>query len=85
VLALPFVSIGLSTEETHIMDINTRRSFFGRIAAMAALVTGAPRLFSQQTSPAVPPPASGATIPGTMDDVRVKVLDAVLAACGLAR
>ena len=30
------------------MRINTRRSFFGKLAAMAAFVTGAPKLFSQQ-------------------------------------
>ena len=30
------------------MKINTRRNFFGKIAAMAALVTGAPQLFAQQ-------------------------------------
>ena len=30
------------------MEINTRRHFFGKIAAMAALVTGAPKLFAQQ-------------------------------------
>jgi enamine deaminase RidA (YjgF/YER057c/UK114 family) len=53
-------SIGLSTKETHIMEINTRRSFFGKIAAMAALVSGAPKLFSQQTSPAAPPPPPAA-------------------------
>ena len=41
------------------MEINTRRSFFGKIAAMAALVTGAPKLFSKQTTPAVPPPPPG--------------------------
>jgi enamine deaminase RidA (YjgF/YER057c/UK114 family) len=37
------------------MEINTRRTFFGKIAAMAALVTGAPKLFAQQTTPAAPP------------------------------
>lgn len=30
------------------MEINTRRSFFGKIAAMTAVVTGAPKLFAQQ-------------------------------------
>src|ERR1700722_13826190 len=63
-----FASIGLSTEETHIMEINTRRSFFGKIAAMAALVTGAPKLFSQQTSPAAPPPPPGAPMAAPGDD-----------------
>ena len=40
------------------MGINTRRNFFGKIAAMAALVTGAPKLFAQQAPPA------GAPVPG---------------------
>jgi enamine deaminase RidA (YjgF/YER057c/UK114 family) len=41
------------------MEINTRRSFFGRIAAMAAIVTGAPRLFAQApAAPGVPPEAT---------------------------
>jgi hypothetical protein len=50
------------------MEINTRRNFFGKIAAMAAFVTGAPELFSQQTSPAAPPPLSGAQITASGDD-----------------
>jgi hypothetical protein len=50
------------------MEINTRRSFFGKIAAMAAVVTGAPRLFSQQTSPAGPPPPAGAPMAAAGDD-----------------
>ncbi len=50
------------------MEIDTRRSFFGKIAAMAAFVAGAPRLFSQQTSPAAPPPASGAPMPAAGGD-----------------
>jgi enamine deaminase RidA (YjgF/YER057c/UK114 family) len=37
------------------MDINTRRKFFGRVAAIAAFVTGA-KLFSQQA----PPPGTSA-------------------------
>jgi len=41
------------------MEINTRRTFFGKIAAMAALFTSAPKLFAQQASPAgAPPPAN---------------------------
>jgi enamine deaminase RidA (YjgF/YER057c/UK114 family) len=41
------------------MELNTRRSFFGRIAAMAAVVAGAPKLFAQQIpSAAVPPPSA---------------------------
>jgi enamine deaminase RidA (YjgF/YER057c/UK114 family) len=47
------------------MEMNTRRNFFGKIAAMAALVTGAPRLFAQQTSPAgAPTPGSPPVGPG---------------------
>ena len=41
------------------MSINTRRNFFGKIAAMAALVTGAPKLFAQQA------PAAGSPTPGS--------------------
>src|SRR5690242_8553819 len=41
------------------MGINARRSFFGKIAAMAAYVAGASKLFAQQTSTA------GSTTPGT--------------------
>ena len=37
------------------MEINTRRSFFSKLAAMAAVITGAPKLFAQQA-----PPAAGA-------------------------
>ena len=38
------------------MDSDTRRSFFGKMATLAAVVTGTPRLFGQQTAPS---PASG--------------------------
>jgi enamine deaminase RidA (YjgF/YER057c/UK114 family) len=37
------------------MEINTRRSFFGRISTMAALLTGGTALFAQQTPPAGAP------------------------------
>jgi enamine deaminase RidA (YjgF/YER057c/UK114 family) len=37
------------------MGTNTRRNFFGKMAAMAAVFTGTPKLFAQQA------PASGAT------------------------
>jgi enamine deaminase RidA (YjgF/YER057c/UK114 family) len=36
------------------MGINTRRNFFGKIAAMAAFVTGTPKLFGQQAPAATP-------------------------------
>ena len=42
------------------MRINTRRNFFGKLVAMAAFVTGAPKLFGQQA------PAAGTMVaPGT--------------------
>jgi enamine deaminase RidA (YjgF/YER057c/UK114 family) len=37
------------------MEINTRRSFFGKVSTMAALLTGGSALFAQQTSPAGAP------------------------------
>ena len=42
------------------MEINTRRRFFGKMAAMAAVVTGVPKLFAQQAPPAGAPAAGGA-------------------------
>lgn len=50
------------------MDINTRRNFFGRIAALAALVTGAPKVFSQQTPPAGAPAPGSASVSGPGGD-----------------
>jgi enamine deaminase RidA (YjgF/YER057c/UK114 family) len=50
------------------MEINTRRSFFGRIAAMAAILAGTPKLFAQQTTPAGPPPPAGAPTGAFGDD-----------------
>jgi enamine deaminase RidA (YjgF/YER057c/UK114 family) len=41
------------------MGNNTRRNFFGKIAAMTAFVTGTPKLFAQQA------PATGAPTPGS--------------------
>lgn len=41
------------------MEIKTRRSFFSKIAAMAAVVVSAPKLFAQQAPPSVSSPASG--------------------------
>ena len=38
------------------MAINTRRNFFGRIAGMAAVATGASKLLAQQAPPAGAPP-----------------------------
>jgi enamine deaminase RidA (YjgF/YER057c/UK114 family) len=34
------------------MEMSTRRRFFGKIAAMAAVVAGTPKLFAQQAAPA---------------------------------
>jgi enamine deaminase RidA (YjgF/YER057c/UK114 family) len=45
------------------METNTRRNFFGKIAAMAAVIASAPKLFAQQTAPAGAP-AAGSPAPG---------------------
>jgi len=37
------------------METNTRRNFFGKIAAVTALLTGAPKLFAQQAPPSSTP------------------------------
>jgi enamine deaminase RidA (YjgF/YER057c/UK114 family) len=42
------------------MEIKTRRSFFGKIAAMTAVMTAAPKLFAQQPPPAGAPSPGGA-------------------------
>ncbi len=42
------------------MGINTRRNFLGKIAAMAAIVAGAPKLFAQQA-----PAAGGSNVGST--------------------
>jgi enamine deaminase RidA (YjgF/YER057c/UK114 family) len=44
------------------MAINSRRNFVGKIAALAAFVTGAPKLFAQQT-PSAASPAPGSASP----------------------
>jgi enamine deaminase RidA (YjgF/YER057c/UK114 family) len=41
------------------MEIKTRRSFFGKMAAMAAVAINSPKLFSQQVPPSVGSPAPG--------------------------
>lgn len=41
------------------MRSDTRRSFFGRIAALTAFFTAGPKLFAQQTPPVAPAPGSG--------------------------
>jgi len=45
------------------MEINTRRGFFGKIAAIAALVVGAPKLSAQQPS-STAAPAPNSQVPG---------------------
>ena len=46
------------------MESNTRRKFFGRLTAMMALLTGAPRLIAQQDVPAGAPTAGSAGVTG---------------------
>ena len=41
------------------MGIDSRRSFFGRMAAMAAVVAGRPKLFAQQAPPVSAPTPGG--------------------------
>jgi enamine deaminase RidA (YjgF/YER057c/UK114 family) len=41
------------------MKIDTRRSFFGKIAAVAAVVINSPKLFPQQSPPSAGSPAAG--------------------------
>ena len=51
------------------MELNTRRKFFGKIAAIAAFLTGAAKLLAQQASPA-PVPTPGSASPGGGDAPR---------------
>jgi enamine deaminase RidA (YjgF/YER057c/UK114 family) len=46
------------------METNTRRNFFGKVTAVAALLTGAPRLFGQQAPPAGAPAPGSAPVAG---------------------
>ncbi len=46
------------------METKTRRYFFGKITAIAALLTSAPRLFAQQASPAGTPTSGSASMTG---------------------
>ncbi len=50
------------------MDINTRRSFFGKIGAMVALVSSVPRLFAQQAPSAGGSPAAGTPAGVTLEE-----------------
>ena len=47
------------------METNTRRSFFGKIAAVGALVTGVSKLFAQQA-----PASTSPSTPGSVPDSR---------------
>jgi enamine deaminase RidA (YjgF/YER057c/UK114 family) len=46
------------------VETNTRRNFLGKITAMAAFLTGAPRLFAQQAAPAGAPTPGSASMTG---------------------
>jgi enamine deaminase RidA (YjgF/YER057c/UK114 family) len=48
------------------MEINSRRSFVGKITAMLAFAMGATRLFSQQAPPSTPEPGKASAGPGDM-------------------
>jgi enamine deaminase RidA (YjgF/YER057c/UK114 family) len=50
------------------MEINTRRTFFGKIAAMAAFLSSAPKLFAQQASPIGAPMPASASVGGQGGD-----------------
>jgi enamine deaminase RidA (YjgF/YER057c/UK114 family) len=46
------------------VETNSRRNFFGKITAVAALLTGAPNVFAQQATPAGAPTPAGASTTG---------------------
>ena len=46
------------------MEFNTRRGFFGKIAAMTTFVAGVPKLFAQQTTAAPAPGGASQGGPG---------------------
>ncbi|HEY1678724.1 MAG TPA: RidA family protein [Candidatus Sulfotelmatobacter sp.] len=50
------------------MRINSRRNFFGKLAAMAAFATGTPKLFSQQAPAAATPNVGSAPKSGPTED-----------------
>jgi enamine deaminase RidA (YjgF/YER057c/UK114 family) len=59
-LSISFVFLDQNLRRRISVHINTRRNFFGKIAAMAAVVTAAPKFFAQQSSPATAAPAADA-------------------------
>jgi enamine deaminase RidA (YjgF/YER057c/UK114 family) len=46
------------------MEMNTRRGFFGKIAAIAAVIAGTPRLFALQAPSGAPPTPAPEAAPG---------------------
>ena len=46
------------------MEVNTRRGFFGKIAAMAAVIAGTPKLFALQAPSGAPPAPAPEAAPG---------------------
>jgi enamine deaminase RidA (YjgF/YER057c/UK114 family) len=52
------------------MEINTRRGFFGKVAALAAFVAGGAKIAEAQQPAPTAAPAQSATIPGVNDSAR---------------
>lgn len=52
------------------MEINTRRGFFGKVAALAAFAAGGAKITKAQQAPPTAAPAQSATIPGVNDSAR---------------
>ena len=52
------------------MDINTRRGFLGKVAAIAAFVAGASKIEAAQQPASPASPAQSGTIPGVNDSAR---------------
>jgi enamine deaminase RidA (YjgF/YER057c/UK114 family) len=50
--------------EEKFMEMNTRRGFFGKIAAMAAVIAGTPKLFALQAPSGGPPAPAPEAAPG---------------------
>ncbi|HEX3119428.1 MAG TPA: RidA family protein [Candidatus Acidoferrum sp.] len=52
------------------MEINTRRGFFGKVAALAAFAAGGAKITKAQQAAPTAAPAQSATIPGVNDSAR---------------
>lgn len=52
------------------MEINTRRGFFGKVAALAAFAAGGAKITKAQQAAPTEAPAQSATIPGVNDSAR---------------